>query len=285
MNQTPSPSWISRLFRLSRTGINILVAAAALTGYFLKTGMVDTGAIAVTIGAFLLAAGCSALNQVQEVDRDRLMRRTKDRPVASGQMSPVAAALVGFTWILLSGLLFATLDTPILIHLMLITIVLYNGIYTPLKTRTPFALLVGAVMGSFPPLFGWAAGGGLLTDPEIVILALVFYLWQIPHFWLLVDRHREDYVQAGFPQLFQSMPQQRYRTLMLIWIVAYMVSILLIPLFFTIHDSSRILLTFLPAIFLVAGISRRERPGFLFGLVNGSIVLVMVILFLDRALS
>ena len=285
MNQTPPSSLVIQLFRLSRTGINILVAAAALTGYFLKTGMVDQGAVAVTLGAFLLAAGCSALNQVQEVNRDRLMRRTKDRPVASGQMGRFAASLAALTFLVLSGLLFAALDTPVLFHLMLITIILYNGIYTPLKTRTPFALLVGAVMGSFPPLFGWAAGGGSLINPEIVILALVFYLWQIPHFWLLVDRYRSDYVQAGFPQLFQAMPEPRYRTLMLVWIIAYLVSILLIPLFFPMHVSARVLLTILPAVFLVAGIAGRKRPDFLFGLVNGSIVLVMIILFLHRALS
>ena len=285
MNQTFSSSLIANLFRLSRTGINILVAAAALTGYFLKTGVVDPGAVAVTLGAFLLAAGCSALNQVQEVDRDRLMRRTKDRPVASGKMSRVTASRVGGILLVLSGLLFFTLHKPVLFVLMLGTVVLYNGIYTPLKTITPFALLVGAVMGSFPPLFGWTAGGGVLTDPEILILALVFYLWQIPHFWLLVDRYRSDYVQAGFPQLFQTMPEQRYRTLMLVWIVAYMVSILLIPLFFPMHVSARVLLTILPAVFLVAGIAGRKRPGFLFGLVNGSIVLVMIILFLHRALS
>lgn len=275
-------SHVRTFLQLSRMGINLLVGAATLMGFYLKAGSLPVDSVAVTLGALLLATGCSILNQVQEVDRDRMMARTMNRPIAAGRVSRGTGLILSLLAWALAGLLFRIPAEPALFGLMTATILLYNGIYTPLKTVTPFTLLIGAVMGAFPPMFGWVAAGGSLLDREILILAVVFYLWQTPHFWLLVNRYRDDYLRAGFPQVFQSMPESRYRVLILLWVLAYFVSILLIPLFLPMHAPTRLILIILPVILMVVGIVKRHSRRILFPLLNGSILLVIIILMLDR---
>ncbi len=282
--QTNPVSPVRTFFQLSRMGINLLVGAATLMGFYLKAGSFPADCVAVTLGALMLATGCSILNQVQEVNRDRMMARTMNRPIAAGRISRGTGLILSLLTFGLAGVLFRVPDQPALFGLMVATIVLYNGLYTPLKTFTPFTLLIGAVMGAFPPMFGWVAAGGSLLDRQILILAVVFYLWQTPHFWLLVDRYRDDYLRAGFPQVFQSMPESRYRMLILLWVLAYFVSILLIPLFLPMHAVTRFLLVILPAVFMAIGIQKRHSRRTLFPLLNGSILLVMIILMLDQSI-
>ncbi len=274
---------VRTFFQLSRMGINLLVGAATLMGFYLKAGAFPFDSVAVTLGALMLATGCSILNQVQEVHRDRMMARTMNRPIAAGRISIGTGLVLGILAFFLAAMLFQIPREPVLFGLMAATILLYNGIYTPLKTITPFALLIGAVMGAFPPMFGWVAAGGSLMDQEILILAVVFYLWQTPHFWLLVDRYRNDYLKAGFPQVFQTMSESRYHMLIVLWVLAYFVSILLIPLFLPMHAVTRLLLVILPAVFVVIGVLKRRSSRALFPLLNGSVLLVIIILMLDRS--
>ena len=275
---------VQSLLRLTRMGINGLVAPAVLAGYFLKAGHWTMAAVAVTIGCLLLASGCSALNQVQEADRDKLMSRTQSRPIAAGILSSRAGAFLASAFFIAAALFLSVPSQPVLYLLMAAAILLYNGIYTPMKTITPFALLIGAVMGTFPLLFGWVAAGGSVWDREIIILAVVFYLWQTPHFWLLVNRYRGDYRKAGFPQVFQTMPETRYQFLVFLWIAAYLVSILLIPLFLPLYAISRHIFSGLPAAVLVLIVLWRHNTRILFPLLTASIVLVMILLVVDKAM-
>jgi len=118
-------------------------------------------------------------------------------------------------------------------------------------------------------------------DREIVVLMIVFWFWQTPHFWLLVDRYRDDYRRASYPQVFQTMPDTRYRLLILLWVWAYLVSILLIPLFLPVQPVTRGALAVLPVLLGLAAWRFRNR---LFPLINASILLVMLILVIDRAI-
>ena len=187
-------AWLARFTRL---GLCLLVAAAAFTGFVLREPRLGLAAFYAVCGSALLAGACSGLNQIQERSSDALMRRTAGRPLPSRKIGLATAwvtvGLLGAGGLCLLGLGGAG---PLLLGLGVV--IIYNGLYTPLKKITAFAVLLGGFSGSAPVLIGWLAAGGNLTDFPALCLALVLYLWQVPHFWLLAARHSQDYRLAGF---------------------------------------------------------------------------------------
>jgi protoheme IX farnesyltransferase len=107
----------------------------------------------------------------------------------------------------------------------------YNGIYTPLKKKNALAIIPGSMVGALPPLAGWVAAGGSIFDPQILILGFFFFIWQIPHFWLLLLIFGKDYEQAGFPTLTQIFSMDQLSRITFVWITATIASGMLIPLF------------------------------------------------------
>ena len=125
-----------------------------------------------------------------------------------------------------------------------LALVCYNGIYTPLKRVTPLALLPGALCGALPPLIGWSAAGGDPADFRILLIATLIYLWQLPHFWRLADRHADDYRRAGLPVLQDCLSPRLARLARLSWSLALVAVSLQIPLFGLLRSlPSRLLLT------------------------------------------
>jgi len=215
---------------LCRVSISLFATCSALTGYLL-TGAVSAGTIAfLAAGVFLLACGASALNQFQERDLDAMMERTLHRPLPTGTMTP-AHVLVVSMMLILSGLLLLGSLGWTSVTLGSLAILWYNGLYTRLKRRTAFAAVPGALVGAVPPVMGWLAGGGDIADPRIFALAAVFFLWQIPHFWLLLLRNTAQYEKAGLPTLTAIIPQERLSRITLLWIAAAAVASLAMPLF------------------------------------------------------
>ena len=106
----------------------------------------------------------------------------------------------------------------------------YNGVYTPLKRVTPFAALPGSFIGALPPVVGWVAAGGYLSDPTMHLVAFFFFLWQIPHFWLLLLFYEKDYADGGMPSLFDRFDRRQIVRLTFLWIAAVCVAALMIPL-------------------------------------------------------
>jgi len=211
-----------------RPRVSLAVAGGSLFGslYLGGAGGGDPlrGAVAA-LGAGVLCAGCSALNQVQEREYDARMRRTQDRPVASGAL-PVKTALLVAAVLSAAGLgLFLLAGGWPLFLLGLAVPVIYNGLYTPLKPVTPMALLVGGLSGALPPLTGWVGAGGSMLDPAILGVTTVFYLWQVPHFWLLHEKHREDYERAGFATLRSRLPEHLYTPMLCLWVAAYFIGL------------------------------------------------------------
>ncbi len=185
----------------------------------------------------LLAAGASALNQVQEVRTDALMERTRHRPIPSGRLSPRQGTCVAL-FLLASGLLLIAFAGGIVAVLLgLLCVLLYNGAYTPMKKRTAFAVLPGALCGALPPLIGWAAAGGDLGDPRIVLLAALFFLWQIPHFWHLSLRWRDDYRRAALPVLCDIFSAAQSRRILGAWIFSLLAGALPFILFGLVHQA------------------------------------------------
>jgi protoheme IX farnesyltransferase len=183
------------LFGLLKPGItamSVFMAAGALAlapwpGW--RIALVALSGLAALVGA------ANALNMYLERDTDGLMARTMDRPLPARRMRPGTALAFGAGLSALAlALLFAVnLST---FSLGVVALLLYLGVYTPLKRRTPAAVIVGAVPGAMPALMGWTAATGRI-EPVGLALFLVLFAWQIPHFLAISIFRRDDYTRAG----------------------------------------------------------------------------------------
>jgi len=188
---------------LTKVRVNTLVVATTAGGYFMaSSSAIDPVRLAVTcLGTALVASGAAAINQVHERDTDRLMDRTRLRPVADGRMAPAEGRTIA-ALLSLAGLLILWFGAGASASIVaLVTLLSYAAVYTPLKRRTSFATVIGAVPGALPPLIGWAAAGGSLAIPAPWALFLIMFLWQLPHFLAIAWMYREDYARAGLQML------------------------------------------------------------------------------------
>jgi protoheme IX farnesyltransferase len=140
------------------------------------------------------------LNQLYERDTDALMRRTRQRPLPAGRLTPADARLFGLALSAAGLVLLATRANWLSAALALATLLTYLVIYTPMKRRTPLSTIVGAVPGALPALIGWTASHGSIDRSGAALFAIVF-CWQLPHFMAIAWLYREDYGLAGFPML------------------------------------------------------------------------------------
>ncbi|HYA87536.1 MAG TPA: protoheme IX farnesyltransferase, partial [Nitrospirota bacterium] len=192
--------WKSHLI-LCRVHISLFAACSAATGFFLFSYHRISDVLLTGTAVFLLACSASALNQYQERDIDAKMERTRLRPLPAGTVTP-AQALCLCAVLLMSGLfLLVCAGSTQALVLGLIAVLWYNGVYTYLKRVTAFASVPGALVGIIPPAIGWVAAGGAISDGRLTAICFLFFLWQVPHFWLLVLNHGEQYERAGLPSL------------------------------------------------------------------------------------
>lgn len=217
------------LLTLTKPVITLSVAFSALTGYILYAGEFASGWLYVYLGVLLVAAGSSVINQIQEIDADRLMDRTRHRPLPSARIGVVqawiwAVCLVGSGMVLLW-----VFTVPRGALLAAFTLVWYNGVYTPLKRFSAWAIFPGALVGAVPPLIGWTTAGGDLGHPHIVLVAFFFFTGQIPHFWLISLRHGQDYQKAGFPSVTALFSHTQISRLTFLWTFATALIALWLP--------------------------------------------------------
>ena len=202
-------SRIADFIALTKPRLNSLVLVTTTVCFYL--GAPDASVLwligPTIIGTALVAGGASALNQVYERKADGLMLRTRHWPLPSGRLLPAEARAFGIALSLI-GLAVLTYTRPLAAGLALATIVTYVLIYTPLKCRTPFATVVGAVPGALPAALGWVAASGSMTLEAWVLFGIVF-LWQIPHFLAIAWIYREDFARAGFQVLPVVEPSGR----------------------------------------------------------------------------
>jgi protoheme IX farnesyltransferase len=195
---------------LTKPRLNLLVLVTTLAGLYLASPNGVTLALAAhtLIGTALVAGGAAALNQVWERETDRRMRRTSGRPLPRGRLGVAESSWFGG---LLSTVGLAELAlgaTPAAAVVAAVTLCSYVLVYTPLKTRTSLATLVGAVPGALPPVIGWAAATGSITLPAVVLFGIVFF-WQMPHFLAIAWMYKDDYASAGIPLLPVVEPDGR----------------------------------------------------------------------------
>lgn len=280
MGATPS---IRAVARLARPKVSLAVGLCAAGGavlfaalHGLEVSRMMPRMVAVSVGAFLLCAGCSGLNQVQERKTDALMRRTQGRPLPSAGLSVLQGLVWSVIWILAGMQLFFWAEGWRLLRVGLFIPLVYNGLYTPLKRRTPMAILVGGLAGAMPPLTGWMAAGGAMTAPVILGCCAMLYLWQVPHFWLLSESHADDYKRAGFPIAKDSFPPWLYRTLLALWTGAYFAALALAAGMAGLELSGLAALTVAPAAAVLMMTGRRKVA---FATVNATMFLAVLAAF------
>ncbi|MBP8256125.1 MAG: heme o synthase [Opitutaceae bacterium] len=184
------------LFALTKPRIAFMSVVTAMVAY----GTARPGApvtLATFAGTALSAGGVLALNQWWERSLDARMRRTQSRPLPQLRLTPAVALAWSLALCVAGVLLLALAVNRDAAGLAALTIVTYGLAYTPLKQRTPWATEVGAISGALPALLGNAAAGHLWAAPGVA-LAVMLLIWQMPHFFAIGWRHREDYRAAGF---------------------------------------------------------------------------------------
>jgi len=187
---------------LTKPDVTFLVLITTLAGFYLgSSGSIEWSVMLSTVCAtMLVAGGTAALNQYVERESDALMRRTAARPLPTGQLRPRDVLLFGIILIVAGAAWLAFAANTLAALVALTTTILYLGLYTPLKKRTPLSTAVGAIPGALSPLIGWAAAHGSLSLGGWILFAILFF-WQFPHFMSIAWMYREDYARAGIKML------------------------------------------------------------------------------------
>ena len=195
---------------LTKPRLNSLILVTTLATYFLGGGdqLPWMRLLHTLIGTALVAAGASAFNQWWERDTDRLMRRTRMRPLADRRLHPQDGLWFG---VLLTAIGLADLAVGVNLLTAAVasaTVVSYVFVYTPLKLRTSLSTIVGAIPGALPAVIGWTAATNTLSIEGWVLFGIVF-MWQMPHFLAIAWMFRDDYAAAGIPLLPVIQPDGR----------------------------------------------------------------------------
>ena len=220
---------IGIILELGKVKITFFVAFSTSIGYLLNSARLEWEMILPAFGVFILAMGSSALNHYQERFSDALMERTKGRPIPSGRITSTYASITAASLTVLGSLIIYFSSNLTAMLLGWLALIWYNIVYTPLKKKYALAVVPGSLIGAIPPVIGWVASGGALFDIKILSLALFFFIWQIPHFWLLLLLYGKDYERAGFPTLTQIFSNTQLSRITFVWMAALATSCILIP--------------------------------------------------------
>jgi protoheme IX farnesyltransferase len=216
---------------LTKPEITFLVVLATAVGSVMASSSINTlGLFHALLGTALVASGAAALNQYMERAHDAAMRRTANRPLPSGRLTPREALYFGAGLSAAGTVYLALSANPLTSLIGLLALSSYLFAYTPLKRRTYFCTFVGAFPGAAPILMGWSAAQGSLA-PQAWLLYATLFLWQFPHFLAIAWLYREDYAQAGMMML-PDQDNNRGSSLPTLWVTSVaLIAATLVPSF------------------------------------------------------
>lgn len=266
---------------LSKSILSLAIALSAFVGYTLNGNINLLDSVILISGVFLLSGAASALNQYQERKTDVFMERTANRPIPANIISPKQALIFSISLIIFGTLLLSALSyLSVLLGLLNITI--YNLIYTPLKYKSQFALVPGGFVGAIPPLIGWFASGVDYLSPAIIFIAAFMFLWQIPHFWILLIKYQSDYKNANIKNVTENISLNKINFILFIWILSTSVLTFSFPLFGIITSGFNLVSLIVLNVFLVAVFSKILVNNFISSqlkIANLSLHLYLVVIF------
>ena len=158
-----------------------------------------------------------------------LMERTKDRPIPSGRIKAYNVLIISIIFLIAGSLLLFFKTNPATLLTGLLAFFWYNGVYTLLKKKTPYAIIPGSLIGALPPIAGWTAAGGSVFDFDILFISFYFFMWQIPHFWLLLLIYDKDYEMGGLPTLTKIFGRKSLINITFALILVTLLIAMLIP--------------------------------------------------------
>jgi protoheme IX farnesyltransferase len=229
-NSTTKPATLISDFKeITKMRLSLSVVFSSIAGYLLGADEVSFYTILLlALGGYFMVGASNAFNQIIEKDLDALMERTKNRPIPAGRMS-VKSAFILASLFTVFGIIILYIINPQTAMFGAISIFLYTSAYTPLKTRTPLSVFVGAIPGAIPFMLGWVAA----TDDfgiEPGTLFMLQFFWQFPHFWAIGWFLHEDYKKAGFNMLPTGKPDKA-TAVQIIMYTAWTILVSIIPVF------------------------------------------------------
>ena len=226
---TSSASILSDFKEITKMRLAISVVFSSVAGYFLGADNIDFVVVTLlAIGGYLMVGASNAYNQIIEKNLDALMDRTKNRPLPAGRMTNTVAFTIASIFTVL-GLIVLYVINPKTAMFGAISIFLYVSIYTPLKTKTPLSVFVGAFPGAIPFMLGWvAATGSFSIEPGT--LFMIQFFWQFPHFWAIGWWLFDDYKKGGFFML-PTGKRDKGTAIQVILYTCWTIIISLVPVF------------------------------------------------------
>ena len=210
-------------------GLSISVVVSSLAGYLLGADSVNIKTLLLlALGGYFMVGASNVYNQIIERDLDALMERTKDRPIPAGRMS-VKFAFILASILTIFGVAILYSINPKTAMFGAISIFLYTSAYTPLKTKTPLSVFVGAIPGAIPFMLGWVAATNNFGIEPGTLFMLQFF-WQFPHFWAIGWFLDEDYKKAGFKMLPTGKPDKGTAVQIILYTV-WTIIVSIIPVF------------------------------------------------------
>lgn len=216
---------------LVKLWISIMNAVSALAGYVIFRPCFGGDWIATVASVFVLACGSAALNNYQDRDLDGSFSRTRERPLPKNLISARHALMTSMI-LIISGLGGLFIIHPMGVPVMLgaLAVMLYNGIYTPLKRKSVLAIIPGSICGMLPPLIGWVSAGGSICASQILVFMAVLGLWQLPHFWLILLSGQEEYGKPGLRNMLGMFSIEQLNRIMFVWVLAFACVAMVLPM-------------------------------------------------------
>ena len=222
------------LMQLIKARLTLLVVITSTVGYCMASA--EGGEfhwlrfVHAVVGTALVAASAAVFNQLAEVDVDRLMERTKNRPLPTGRVSKTAAFWIGTVLGVVGLFELGLVTTTVATLLAAVTLFIYVAIYTPMKRYSAWCVPVGAVSGAIPPVIGWTAMDGSMGLGAWVLFGILF-AWQMPHFLAIAWMYREEYAAAGCVMLPENDTKGTWTAIQSFFYSVLVTAISLIPFF------------------------------------------------------
>ena len=192
---------IKLFFELIKFRLSFLVTFSAVFGFLLSSNYINYFSLFILIISGFFITGSSIINnQIIEKDSDKLMNRTKNRPLPTNKISSRNALFISLALCITGLILMVLFLNKLTALLSFLSLIIYTFLYTPLKKVGPIAVFVGAIPGALPPLIGWVASTNDISLEALIIFSIQF-IWQFPHFWAIAWVSDDDYKRAGFKLL------------------------------------------------------------------------------------